>query len=236
MRSGDAFLDGIVSGLRPVTTNGTSSVTVPAGRGYAVGKQYIGGESFTITGYPAGSYKLYYDTSDDTTTLKATTASLSSAQFQLATFTWDGAGTASTAIVLTDNGTGSKHGVLEAEVPAAYFTGQIATTSRFVIPVPRDLWIERVDSSLAANNGTSGNVVFDVLLGADGAEGTSIFATTTRRPSHAALANSYTTAPSGEPDGDRFPDAGEHLTIKPVQVFGVGTASNATVIVLARLR
>ena len=233
LRSGDGWLDGIVSGLA-VTTNGTSSVTVAAGRAYAVGKEYIGGESKTMTGNSSGSYRLYYDSADDTTTLKATTASLASGQLNLSEFTWDGYGTASTSIVLA--GTTSVQGVLEAMLPAAHFSGQIATTSRFVIPIKRDIWIEGVQSILSANNGTSGNVTFDVLLGADGAEGTTIFTTATRRPTHAALANSYTTAQSGEPDGDRFTDAGEHLTIKPVAVFGVGTASNATVVVVARLR
>jgi hypothetical protein len=234
LRSGDGWIDGIVSGLRPVTTNGTSSVTVPSGRAYAVGKQYVGNETKTMTGNSSGSYTLYYDSADDTTTLKAKTSALGAGELQLATFTWDGLGTSSTSLVLTDNGTGSKHGVYRY-ARDCQFAGQVATTSRYILPIFEDSWVERVDSVLV-NNGTSGNTTFDVLLGADGAEGTSIFTTTTRRPTHAALGNSYDISNSGEPDGDRFPDAGEHLTVKPVEVFGTGTASEATVTVWLRPR
>jgi hypothetical protein len=92
-----------------------------------------------------------------------------------------------------------------------------------------------VQIAMSDTGDTSGATTVDVHLGADGSKGDSVFTTQANRPSLAYDDADYTLAVSGAPDGDRKPDAGEHLVIEVDEVAGTPGA-DLTVTVKARLR
>jgi hypothetical protein len=226
LRAGDALLDGVASGLA-CSVNGTA-VDVAAGRAYVAGKRYSGGGSVSFVGKPSGSYSVYIDSADDGVPYKAKTSALNAGELLLATVTWDGSALSSL------NDSVKVLGLVPFDIVAA-FPGTAATGIQAVVPVTHDLWVDRVQICMSDNGDTSGATTVDVHLGADGAKGSSVFTTQAHRPSLAHDAADFTTGLSGDPDGDRTPDAGEHLVIEVDEVPGTPGA-DLTVVVKARLR
>lgn len=223
---GDYALDGVVSGLN--VTVGTTLATVGTGRAYVAGKRY-GDSTATVSfsGMSAGTCKVYIDSTDDGTPYKAGTSTLASGQLCLADVTWTG--TLTSAV----DDTTKIRGIIPGHW-TCHFPGQVTAASLAVWPVPYDIWIENVEV-IGVNNSTTTDTLFDVHLGPDGVQGTTIFTTQTRRPTLEALEASYTIGVSGEPNGDRTPSAGEHLVVIADAVPSVGTVSRVGVTVNYRL-
>lgn len=228
LRSGDLMIDGIVSGMG-VSVSGADA-TIAVGRAYVAGKRYTGNSVVSFSGLSAGDYYLYIDSDDDTTPYKRkTTVPTTGDEVTLATMTWNG----SVLSALDDNMKAS--GVLPYDL-SCHFAGTLSVGDFRVMPVLRDLWIEAAYIICEDNGSSSASVVVDVHLGADGTEGTTIFTTQGNRPSLAHDAANYTLAVSGKADGDRKPDAGEHLVAEIDSIDGGGTARDLTLTVKARLR
>jgi len=228
LRGGDGFLDGVVSGM--ACTISTTNIAVAAGRAYVGGKRYSGGTNVSFVGKSADDYYVYIDSADDDTPYKAKTTAPTSGELLLCTVTWNGTDTLS---ALNDNV--KVLGIVDASIYVDV-PGTLTTGVKAVRPVPRDLWIEGVEIICVANGTTSGAVTVDVHLGADGAKGDSIFTTQGNRPTVAHDTADYTIGVSGEPDGDRKPDAGEHLVVEIDAVDGGAVADTLGVLIKARLR
>jgi len=226
LRAGDVLLGGVVSGMT-CSIEGTN-VAVAGGRAYVAGKRYSGNASVSFSGKPSGTYRVYVDSADDASPYKAKTGALSAGELLLGTASWSGSALSS----LNDNV--KALGVLSYDIVVA-LPGTAAAGVHAVVPVTHDLWIDEVRVAMSDNGGTSGQTTVDVHLGADGSKGDSIFATQASRPSLAHDAADYTIGVSGEPDGNRKPDAGEHLVVEVDEVAGTAGA-DLTVIIKARLR
>jgi len=226
LRAGDGLLDGVVSGMA-CSIDGMN-IAVAAGRAYAAGKRYSGNASVSFAGRASGTYQVYIDPADDTTPYQAKTGALSPGELLLCTVSWSGSALSS----LDDNV--KVLGVLPYDIVVA-LPGTVATGVKAVVPVTHDLWIDGVEICLRDNGGTSGSTTVDVHLGADGAKGDSIFTTQAHRPTLAHDVADCTIAASGEPDGDRKPDAGEHLVVEVDEVAGTAGA-DLTVVIKARIR
>jgi hypothetical protein len=227
LRGGDGFLDGVVSGM--ACSIDDTEIDIASGRAYVGGKRYSGGASVDFTGKSADDYFVYLDSADDETPYKAKTSDPTSGELTLCTVTWNGSDT------LSDLDDAAKVLGLQACDIVVALPGTVSTGVKAAIPVTRDLWIEDVRICLSDNGDTSGATTVDVHLGADGAKGDSIFTTQANRPSLAYDTADYTVAVSGTPDGDRKPDAGEHLVIEVDAVAGTPGA-NLTVLIKARAR
>jgi len=226
LRAGDALLDGVASGM-VCSINGTN-VAVAPGRAYVAGKRYSGSASVSFAGRAGGTYQVYIDSTDDTTPYQAKTGAPSSGELLLCTVSWSGSALSS----LNDNV--KVLGVLPYDIIVA-LPGTVATGVKAVVPVAHDLWIDGVQICLRDNGGTSGSTTVDAHLGGNGAKGDSIFTTQANRPTLAHDAADYTIGASGEPDGDRNPDSGEHLVIEVDEVAGTAGA-DLTAVIKARLR
>ena len=224
LRLGDEFLDGVVSGM--VSTSNGTTVTIPTGRAYVAGKRYAGVGSIDMTGKAANTYYGYIDSSIDTDVYKVKTTAPTAGELLLFTLVWSG-----TAITSINTNVRVK-GIVR-HVERVFFPGTVTTSSKSVVPVLDDLWIEDVQL-IAEDNGTGTQATTaEVSLGADGAAGTTIFTTPGNRPTIWSTGANYTIDVSGEPDGDRNPDDGEHMTVS----FGTTDgASNVSVVINARLR
>lgn len=227
LRTGDALLDGVVSGMA-CSISGTK-VSIASGRAYVGGKRYSGSAFVEFAGKAAGDYYVYLDGADDDAPYKAKTTPPTSGELTLCTVTWNGSDALSN---LDDNA--KVLGVQPYDLVVA-LPGTTATGVHAVVPVMRDLWIESVYICQSDNGATSGSTVVDVHLGANGSKGDSIFSTQANRPTLAHNDPDYTVAISGTPDGDRKPDAGEHLVIEVDEVPGTPGA-DLTVTIKARLR
>jgi hypothetical protein len=210
------------------TIDGTD-VAIAAGRAYVSGKRYGGGAAVDFTGQSSDTYYVYIDGADDGSPYQAKTSVPTSGELTLCTVDWDGVDT------LSNLDEGAKVLGVQALDLAVALPGTVSTGVQAVLPVTHDLWIESVQIALSDNGGTSGATTVDVHLGADGAKGSSIFTTQANRPSLAHDAADYTLAVSDAPDGDRKPDAGEHLVVEVDEVAGAPGA-DLTVIIKARLR
>jgi len=227
LRAGDGFLDGVVSGMA-CSIDG-AEIAIAAGRAYVAGKRYSGAASVDFTGKPADGYYVYLDSADDGTPYKAKTSAPTSGELTLCTVTWNGSD------MLSDLDDDAKvRGVAACDIVVA-LPGEVSTGVKAVVPVTRDLWIASVQICLSDNGGTSGTTTVDVHLGTDGSKGDSIFTTQANRPSLAHDDADYTIAVSGTPDGDRNPDAGEHLVIEVDEVAATPGA-NLTVALKTRAR
>jgi len=229
LRDGDALLDGVVSGMACTIDNPNNEIDIASGRAYVAGKRYTGNASVDFAGAAANTYYVYLDSTDDQSPYKKKTSSPVSGEITLCQVTWNGTDTLSD---LDDNC--KTTGVLPYGILVA-IPGTVSTGVQAVVPVTRDLWIESVQVCMSDNGDTSGQTTVDVHLGADGSKGSSVFTTQTNRPSLPHDAADYTTAAGGIPDGDRKPDAGEHLVIEVDEIAGTAGA-DLTVIIKARIR
>jgi hypothetical protein len=227
LRDGDGLLDGVVSGMA-CSVDGTG-IDIAGGRAYVAGKRYSGSASVDFIGKASDTYYVYIDGADDETPYKAKTSAPASGELTLCTVDWNGSDTLSN---LDDEA--KVRGVAPCDIVVA-IPGTVSTGVKAAIPVTRDLWIESVQICMSDNGDTSGATTVDVHLGADGSKGDSIFTTQANRPSLAYDDADYTIAVSGKPDGDRRPDAGEHLVIEVDEIAGTAGA-NLTVVLKARLR
>ncbi|MBM3498127.1 MAG: hypothetical protein FJX74_05595 [Armatimonadetes bacterium] len=227
LRDGDGRLDGVASGLGCSIDD--TEIDIASGRAYVAGKRYSGGASVDFTGKSSDTYFVYIDGADDDGPYKAKTSSPTSGELVLCTVDWNGSDTLSN---LDDD---AKVLGLQAHDIVVALPGTAAAGVQAVIPVAHDLWVESVRIAMSSNGAGSGATTVDVHLGADGSKGDSIFATQANRPSLAHDAADYTVAVSGMPDGDRKPDAGEHLVIEVDEVAGTPGA-DLTVLIKARLR
>jgi len=227
LRAGDVLLDGVVSGMA-CTIDGTE-IDIAAGRAYVSGKRYSGGASAEFVGKGSGTYYVYIDGADDETPYKAKTSSPTSGELTLCIVDWDGTDT------LSDLDDDAKVLGVEASDVDVALPGTAAVGVHAVIPVTRDLWIESVQIAMSDNGDTSGATTVDAHLGANGSKGDSIFTTQANRPSLAYDTADYTVAVSGAPDGDRKPDAGEHL-VAEVDEVAATPGADLTVVIKARLR
>lgn len=228
LRTGD-LLDGVVSGM--VCTTSSSNIAVASGRAYVAGKRYGGNTNVSFTGKAAADYYVYIDSGDDSTPYKAKTSAPTSGELTLATCTWNGS--IFTTPYIDDNR--KVLGIYRRDYQFGW-DGILAAGKEYNLPIRDDLWIESLEFLCCDNGSVSGSVTVDCYLGADGTRGTTIFTTTTRRPTITTATADYTTAQSGEPDGDRKPDAGEHLTLQIAAIDGGGTASTLSGTVRCRLR
>ena len=222
-------LDGVTSGMT-CTTSGTT-VAIASGDAVVAGKRYSGNTSVDLTGEAAADYYIIIDSSDDTTPYKAQTGAPTSGELTLCTCTWGGSAFSSPYI----DDQRKIQGIQRVEFPFT-FDGVLATHKRALIPVHADLWIEEFHFLCVENGSVSGGVTLDLLLGADGSEGTTIFTTTARRPSLTTATADFTIASMDPPDGDRRPDAGEHLVVAVDAIDGGGTASTCSGVVVCRYR
>jgi len=216
LERGDAFFNGVASGY--AMSASTLTVTTAAGRAYVAGKRYEGSDTLSMSGEASGTYNILLDSSDDTTPFKAQTASVTSTQLLIGTVVFNG------STITSSDSTVRVRGLL-SETRDVHVSGTTSTGIKAIIPIQYDTWIDDVEIILGTSDGTTGSVTVDVHLGADGSKGTSIFATQSRRPTLAAATAAYTIGTSGEPDGDRAPDAGEHLTVEVDAVFSAGTST-----------
>jgi len=225
------LLDGVTSGL--TCTTSSSNIAIAAGRAYVAGKRYSGGVNVSFIGKAAGDYFVYIDSTDgaDAAPYKAKTTAPTSGELTLCTCTWNGSAFATP--YLDDNR--KVLGIQRQDLPFGW-DGVLTVGKEYHIPVKDNLWIESLQFLLSDNGSVSGGVTVECYLGADGARGTTIFTTAARRPTITTATADYTMAVSGEPDGDRKPDVGEHLTLQIAAVDGGGTASTLTGTVRARLR
>jgi hypothetical protein len=227
LRSGDGLLDGVASGL--TCTIDEDEIAIASGRAYVGGKRYSGAASVSFAGAAAGTYHVYIDSADDEEPYKRKTATPTTGELTLCKVAWDGTDT------LSDLDDAAKvRGVQPADLVVA-IPGTVATGVQAVLPVTRDLWIDSVQIALSDNGSGSGSTTVDVHLGADGVKGDSIFTSQANRPSLAHDDADYSVAVSGVPDGDRQPDAGEHLVVEVDAVAGTAGA-DLTVVIKARLR
>ena len=227
LRDGDVLLDGVVSGM--ACSIDSTEIDVAAGRAYVGGKRYSGSASVDFTGESSDTYYVYIDSADDTTPYKAKTSAPTSGEITLCTVDWNGSDTLSN---LDDDV--KVLGVLPCDIVVS-IPGTVSTGVKAALPVTRDMWIESVQVCLVDTGGTSGATTVDVHLGASGSVGTTVFTTQANRPSLAYDDADYTVAAGGTPDGDRKPDAGEHLDIEVDAVAGTA-GSGLTVIIKGRLR
>ena len=214
----DYGLNGVVSGM--ACTFGTNTVTIASGRAYQSGNQFDGGVTLALSGFAANALKVYANgAATSAPYYAATSASLTSDQLYLGSCTFNGSTiTVSDANVRVRGVQTALHEITFGETSDA---GDFA-----LVPVIRDEFIEDVRVILS-----SGTATVDVSLGADGEAGTTIFTTQGNRP---AATVAYTIATSGVPDGDRAPDAGEHLK---VDIDSIGsTATHVAVTINGRLR
>jgi hypothetical protein len=229
LRDGDALLDGVVSGMACTIDNTNKEIDIAPGRAYVGGKRYTGTASVGFSGAAANTYYVYIDSTDDQSPYKKKTTAPVSGELTLCKVAWNGTDT------LSDLDDEIKvRGVLAHDI-AVFLPGTVATGEIAVVPVTRDLWIEDVRICMSDNGATSGQTTADVHLGADGAKGSSIFTTQGNRPSLPHDTADYTIAVSGRPDGDRKPDAGEHLVVEVDEVAGTA-GEDLTVVIKARTR
>ena len=214
----DYGYDGIMSGM--LCTFGTQTVTIPTGRAYVDGNEFDGSVTLSLSGFASNTLSIYADGAATAAPYyAATSASLTSSQLLLASVVFNG------STITSSDATVRVRGVQDAS-QTIHLGESSAAGDQAIIPVKHDMWIDDTQVILA-----SGTATIDVSLGADGAVGTTIYTTQTRRPMAVAV---YTIATSGEPDGDRAPDAGEHLTI---DVDSIGsTATNVSVTINGRRR
>ena len=227
LRDGDAVLDGVVSGM--ACSINSTSIDIAGGRAYVSGKRYSGSASVDFTGKANDTYYVYIDGSNDTTPYGAKTSAPTSGELEVCVVDWDGSSTLSN---LDDDA--KVLGIVAADIVIPV-PGTVSTGVKASIPVTRDLWIESVQISMGDTGGTSGSTTVDVSLGTSGSAGTTIFTTQANRPSLAYTDADYTVDVSGTPDGDRKPDAGEHLDVEVDAVAGTA-GSGLTIIIKARLR
>jgi|GEM_PF-5292150 hypothetical protein len=231
LRDGDGLLDGVVSG--GVCTIDGENIAVATIRAYAQGKRYSGSGSISFTGSSADTYYVYLDSADDGSPLKKKTTAPTAGELLLCTVDSDG-GTPPTLSNLDDN---CKVLGLTRKYLTCTHHGAFALNDVLgVFPVVEDWWIETVQIICGDNGSTSDGPIIDVLLGADGSAGTTIFTTTGNRPTLAYDTADYTLAECGTPDGDRKPDAGEHLTVVVDQIDGDGNNADITVTIVVRPR
>jgi len=233
------LLDGVVSGFTLTTSGGSfDTITIAAGDGIVAGKRYTGNDTVSMSGKASGSYYCIIDSADDVTPYKVQTGAPASGELCLGTCGWDGsafiAQTIAGSTAYLDNGM-RVQGVQRYEIGFS-FPGTLSTDLRWIIPIDSDSWIEDFHFACVSNGSVSGSVTLDLLLGADGAEGTTVFASTGRRPTITTSSSAYTIASMGNPDGDRMPDAGEHLTVAIDAIDGGGTASTCSGTVVLRYR
>lgn len=217
---------GIISGL--AASIDSADIDIASGRGYASGRRYLGGQSITFSGSDAADdYYVYWDASAEAlakSTSAPTTTTAGDLVFCLVT--WDGSATLSALVDLRQYG-------IERVLISSWFTGGTVTTGiKQVIPIPYDCWINLV-KIVMSDNGSASSTIVDVHAGSSGSTPTTIFTTTTLRPSVGSTTANYTVEASGVPDGTRRLNAGEVLTI---EVDQVGTGSqNLGVIVYGTL-
>lgn len=221
-------LNGIESGCAPSIS--TTNISIATGVMWIEGLRFEPAPStvaFTA-GDGANTYYIYGDPTDTGSPYKKATADPGAGYMVLCTVDWNGSDTLSNLIDLRP------WGLLSADMVIA-IPGTVATGVQAVIPIARNLWIESVQIAMSDNGDTSGSTTVDVHLGADGSKGDSIFTTQARRPTLAYDTADYTLGVSGVPDGDRLPDAGEHLVVEVDEVAGTAGA-DLTVTIKARVR
>ncbi len=224
LRDGDAWVDGVTSG--GVCTSSGTTVTMPTTRAYVAGKRYGGADTVDMTGKSANTYYGYLDSADDTTPLKVKTTAPTAGELLLFSLVWSG-----TAITSINTNVLVK-GIVKCPT-TVYFPGTVTTSSKAVIPVIDNWWVEDVQLVCVDNGTGTQATTAEVSLGANGAAGTTIFTTPGNRPTIWSTTADYTLVVSGEPDGDRNPDDGEHLTVS----FGTtDAAANVSVTINMRLR
>ena len=230
LRQGD-LLDGVTSGM--TCTTSSTNIAIAAGRAYVAGKRYSGGANVAFSGKAAGDYYVYIDSADgaDAAPYKAKTTASTSGELTLCTCTWGGSVFATPYI--DDNR--KVLGIERRDIQFGW-NGTLSLGAECHYPVRDGLWIESLEFLCSENGSVSGGVTVDCYLGANGSRGTTIFTTAARRPTVTTATADYTITVSGEPDGDRKPDAAEHITFQIAAIDGGGTASTLTGLLRARAR
>ena len=213
---------GIISGLA-ASIDG-ADIDIASGRGYASGRRYLGGQSLTFSGADgADDYYVYWDASGEALAKSASAPSTGTAgDLVFCLVTWDGATTLS---ALTDL---RQYGIERVLVSSWFCTGTVTTGTKMVVPVPYDCWINLV-KIVMSDNGSASSTIVDVHAGSSGSTPTTIFTTTTLRPSVGSTTANYTVEASGVPDGTRKLNAGEVLRID-VDQAGTGAQDIGVII------
>ena len=231
IRGGDYVLDGVTSGMACTIDAGNDEIDIAAGRVIMAGKRYSGSASVAFVAQATNTYYIYIDSTDDTTPYKAKTTAPTAGEITLCTVLW----TLGTTTLSALDDDAKVLGVLPADIVVTV-PGTLTTGTKLSIPVLRDMWIEGVEVSLVESGTASGSTDVDVHLGASGSAGTTIFTTAGNRPSIAFDDADFTVAVSGIPDGDRKPDAGEHIDIAVDAIPGGSDSADLTVTIKARYR
>ncbi len=217
-------LDGVLAGMEcSIAATGTE-VQIASGQAYVSGKRFTGGASVGFSAADAaGTYYIYVDPADEASPYKKAAAQPGAGKLALCSVSWDGSALSG----LEDlRPWGIVRACLRFSVAGAVSAGTVA-----VSVLDRDMWIERVDITLA-DTGSDGTTIVDVHIGDAGGEPASIFADQTRRPQLSSADPNFSVAQSGAPDTNRLAQAGQ---VMRVDVDSAATgASGLGVVIVAR--
>ncbi len=218
-------LNGVISGLS-CSISGTD-IAVAAGEAYAAGKRYSGGTTVAFSGADANTYYVYLDTTDNATPYKKKTAVPSEAnELLLCSVVWSGSALSG----LIDR---RPWGLVDWST-AFYAAGSVTTGIKLVHILPYNTWIDNV-KLLLQTVPTGSAVIVDVHAGAAGSAPSTIWSTTSYRPT---IQTGYTAyqiyTAGGYPETNRKLAAGSLLYVEVDQTDSSSQATGLTVLVYGR--
>ncbi len=216
--------NGVISGFA-CTVNGMS-VDIASGEAYCEGRRFSGSASVDLTGLAANTYYIYIDPTDTTTPYKAKTTAPTVTELTLSTVVTNGSALSS----LTDR---REWGSIEI---AFHFHGHNTVTAGFLQHqiAPVDFWIEDVKASVATAP-TGSPIIVDVHVGDQGGTLTTIFTTTSYRPTLTTGLGAFASVTNtGYPEYGRLVTAGQVIAVYVDQTDSNSVAQNLEVLVRGR--
>ncbi len=213
-----SLLNGVLSGLE-CSISGTN-IALSSGEAYCEGKRYSGSASVAFSGADAATYYIYIDPTDDASPYKRSTTAPTTAQLTLGQVVWSGSAL-SGLVDLREWGT----------VPwcrGGWVSGSVTTGCIGFWIVPFDIWVE--DIQIAAQSlPVATSVIVDLRAGAAGSTPTTVFTTTSYRPTLATTATTwYPVANTGYVQVKRKLTTGEILAVYVDQTDTSSMAADLT--------
>ena len=220
------LLNGVVSGMAPSIS--TTNIAIAAGEAYCEGKRYAGSGTVSFVAKSAADYYVYIDPTDNTTPYNAKTGVPTIAELRLGYVTWDGSTTLSSLLDQREWGT----------VPWCARFALADTIGTGLVGwciAPCDVWIEDVKIG-AATAATGSSIIVDVHQGAAAGTLTSVWTTTSYRPTLPTSAGAFGVVTStGYPEYGRKVSAGQVIAVYVDQTDSNSAAQDLEVVVRGRI-
>lgn len=197
---------GVISGLS--TSIDGADIDVAAGEGYGNGYEYAGAQSFTFSAQAAGTWYVYWDSSEEALAASATVPD-TSLDILLCSCYWNGSDTLSALVDLRAWGIDPLPLIKTTYVIG---TATVGKKAQLIVPPYTSLWIDGV-AIVQEDNGSANSTIVDVHVGSSGSAPVTIYTTQANRASVNNAVTNWTVTYSGIPD-TRLVTAGQIIYIE----------------------